>query len=71
MNLADWLRTLGLGQYEAAFRENSVTFDLLPNLTPEDLKDLGIRLSVIVAGCWMPSPLCAPTWTSPKIRGRP
>jgi len=42
MNLADWLRTLGLGQYEAAFRENSVTFDLLPNLTPEDLKDLGI-----------------------------
>jgi class 3 adenylate cyclase/predicted ATPase len=44
MNVADWLRALGLGQYEAAFRENSVTADLLPNLTPEDLKDLGIRL---------------------------
>ena len=44
MNVADWLRTLGLGEYEAAFRENSVTVDLLPNLTPEDLKDLGITL---------------------------
>jgi len=44
MNVADWLCTLGLGQYEAAFRKNSVTVDLLPNLTPEDLKDLGITL---------------------------
>jgi len=44
MDVADWLRQLGLGQYEAAFRENSVTADLLPNLTPEDLKDLGIGL---------------------------
>src|SRR6516165_5429623 len=44
MTVADWLRTLGLGQYEAAFRENSVTVDLLPNLTPEDLRDLGITL---------------------------
>src|SRR5215469_11519362 len=42
MDAADWLRTLGLGQYEAAFRENSVTTDLLLSLTPEDLKDLGI-----------------------------
>src|SRR6516162_2150381 len=44
MNVADWLRTLGLGQYEAAFRENSVTVDLLPRLTLEDLKDLGVTL---------------------------
>jgi class 3 adenylate cyclase/tetratricopeptide (TPR) repeat protein len=42
MDVADWLRTLDLGQYEAAFRENSVTVDLLANLTSEDLKDLGI-----------------------------
>ena len=44
MDVADWLRRLGLDQYEAAFRENSVTVDLLPNLTPDDLKDLGITL---------------------------
>jgi class 3 adenylate cyclase/tetratricopeptide (TPR) repeat protein len=42
MDVADWLRTLDLGQYEAAFRENSVTIDLLPNLTPQDLRDLGV-----------------------------
>ena len=42
MDVADWLRTLNLGQYEAAFHENSVTVDLLPSLTAEDLKDLGI-----------------------------
>ena len=42
MDIGDWLRALDLGQYEAAFRENSVTPELLPRLTPEDLKDLGI-----------------------------
>ena len=42
MDVADWLRSLGLEQYEAAFRENAVTADLLPSLTAEDLKDLGI-----------------------------
>jgi len=44
MDVANWLGMLGLGQYEAAFRENCVTVDLLPNLTLDDLKDLGITL---------------------------
>jgi class 3 adenylate cyclase/predicted ATPase len=42
MEVADWLRGLGLERYEAAFRENDVGADLLPSLTAEDLKDLGI-----------------------------
>jgi class 3 adenylate cyclase len=42
MDVADWLRTLGLERYEAAFRENDVSAELVPNLTAEDLKDLGI-----------------------------
>src|SRR5215472_14405654 len=42
MDVADWLRTLNLGQYEAAFRENSVGMDVLPKLTADDLKDLGV-----------------------------
>jgi class 3 adenylate cyclase len=42
MDVADWLRTLGLEQYETAFRQNDVSAELLPNLTAEDLKDLGI-----------------------------
>jgi class 3 adenylate cyclase len=42
MNVADWLRQLGLELYEAAFRENDVTPAVLPSLTAEDLKDLGV-----------------------------
>src|SRR5690348_7304444 len=44
MDVGAWLRELGLDQYEAAFRENAVTAELLPTLTAEDLKDLGITL---------------------------
>jgi len=42
MNVADWLRNLGLEQYETSFRENAVTADLIASLTAEDLRDLGI-----------------------------
>ena len=44
MDLAVWLRSLGLEQYEAAFRENAITEKLLPSLTAEDLKDLGVSV---------------------------
>src|SRR5215469_2223915 len=44
MNLGDWLRSLGLGQYEAAFRENEIDDTVLPSLTAEDLKDLGVSI---------------------------
>jgi SAM domain (Sterile alpha motif) len=37
-----WLRSLGLGKYEAAFRENEITEKVLPNLTEEHLKQLGV-----------------------------
>ena len=39
MNIVVWLRSLGLGQYEAAFRDNEIDETVLPNLTAEDLKD--------------------------------
>jgi class 3 adenylate cyclase/predicted ATPase len=42
VEIAGWLRSLGLDRYEAAFRENSVTVDVLPDLTADDLKELGI-----------------------------
>ena len=42
MDIADWLKGLGLAQYAAAFRENDITEALLPKLTGEDLKDLGV-----------------------------
>jgi class 3 adenylate cyclase len=33
-----------VGQYEAAFRDNAIDGDLLPSLTAEDLKDLGVAI---------------------------
>jgi class 3 adenylate cyclase/predicted ATPase len=42
MDVGGWLRKLGLEQYEAAFRENRIDDTVLPSLTAEDLKDLGV-----------------------------
>ena len=42
MDIAAWLEGLGLGQYEQAFRDNEIDERVLPSLTAEDLKDLGI-----------------------------
>jgi hypothetical protein len=38
------LRSLGLGQYESAFRENSIDFTVLSDLTDQDLEKLGVLL---------------------------
>ena len=42
MVVGGWLRRLGLEQYEASFRENKIDDTVLPRLTAEDLKDLGV-----------------------------
>src|ERR1700736_4938347 len=44
MDVTAWLRSLGLEQYEAAFRDNAIDPDLLPKLTGDDLKELGVGL---------------------------
>src|SRR3954467_8773120 len=44
MDVGAWLRELGLEQYEAAFRENGVDAEVLPTLTGEELKDIGVSL---------------------------
>lgn len=43
MDVRSWLRKLGLERYEEAFRANNVDGDVLPHLTADDLKDLGVR----------------------------
>jgi class 3 adenylate cyclase len=42
MDVTDWLRALGLEQYEPAFRENDVDTQVLPRLTAEDLIAIGV-----------------------------
>jgi class 3 adenylate cyclase len=44
MDLEGWLRSLGLDQYEAAFRENAIDFSILPDLTDQDLEKIGVLL---------------------------
>ena len=42
MDVVVWLRSMGLGKYEAIFRENDIDETVLPSLTHEHLKELGV-----------------------------
>ena len=78
MDVGGWLRGLGLGQYEANFRDNKIDADLLSRLTGDDLKDIGVfalgdRLRLLeaiaaLAGANPPSdvPASPPKSASPK-----
>jgi class 3 adenylate cyclase len=44
MDVGGWLRSLGLGQYEALFRASEIDADILPELTEIDLEKLGVPL---------------------------
>ena len=75
MDVGDWLRSLGLGQYEAAFRDAEIDVEVLPELTDADLEKLGAplghrkRLLKAIAGLSVPaggsSPSAAPV-SGPK-----
>src|SRR6516165_9953252 len=40
--IADWLEKLGLGQYAQRFAENDIDFDVLNDLTDQDLEKIGV-----------------------------
>ena len=42
--IADWLEQLGMSEYAQRFAENRIDFSVLPDLTDQDLKDLGVVL---------------------------
>jgi class 3 adenylate cyclase len=42
MDIAAWLRELGLEQYAPAFRDNDVDSEVLPQLTVDDLISIGV-----------------------------
>ena len=42
--IADWLEKLGMSEYAQRFAENHIDFSVLPDLTDQDLKDLGVVL---------------------------
>ena len=63
-----WLQSLGLERYAAAFRENEVDETVLLRLTAEDLKDIGVGAVAIAANSSTPSPHCE---LMPKARCPP
>ena len=42
MDVAAWLRGLGLERYEQAFRDNEVDWEVVPKLTSDDLREIGV-----------------------------
>ena len=42
MDVAEWLRGLGLEQYVPAFRDNDIDREVLRGLTTDDLRELGV-----------------------------
>ena len=71
MNVGSWLQSLGLGQYEAAFRDNAVDAEVLFELSDSDLTQLGVllghrkRLLKAIASLGAPEPPAKPTSTAP------
>ena len=43
-DIARWLEGLGLGQYAQAFAQNNIELDVVPDLSEDDLKELGLKI---------------------------
>jgi hypothetical protein len=74
--IADWLEKLGMSEYAQRFAENDIDASVLPHLTDQSLKELGVslghRLKILAAikelGGPTPAPpqLATPTETKPR-----
>jgi class 3 adenylate cyclase len=71
MDVGSWLRSLGLEQYEALFRENDIDGEVLGDLTDADLEKLGVtfghrkRLLKLIASLGATEPAAKPTIPAP------
>ena len=72
MDVGSWLRSLGLEQYEALFRENDIDAEVLGDLTDADLEKLGVtlghrkRLLKAIASLGATEPAAKPTRPPPS-----
>ena len=78
MDIADWLRRLGLEQYEPAFRDNAIDGAVLPRLTRDDLMDIGVaqvghrrKLLDAIAALGVSTPAQTLQWRSRSTRCGP
>ena len=76
MDVAQWLKALGLGQYEALFREHEIDADVLPDLTEADLEKIGVPLGrrkrlmraiAVLASNEAPPPARKPAAAAPSL----
>ena len=71
MDIAAWLRDLGLERYEATFRENEIDADALPELTEAHLKELGLplgpRLKLLKAAAVLRHDVSSSTFNTPTV----
>jgi class 3 adenylate cyclase len=72
MDVVAWLRGLGLERYASAFRDNEIDWEVLPNLTSEDLREIGVaaighRRKLLDAIAGLGSAPSAPAVTSPAL----
>src|ERR1700694_4702085 len=62
--IAEWLKTLGMSEHAKCFAENRIDFSVLPELTDQHLKDLGLplgdRLKMLRAIRELSSPVSPP-----------
>lgn len=69
MDVPAWLQSLGLGQYEPVFRDAAITADVLPALTEEHLRELGLPLGHRLKLLRAIAAIGDPAATAPIARG--
>src|SRR5881628_3047149 len=76
-SIAEWLASIGLGEYASRFRENAIDLSVVRDLTEQDLKDLGVLLGhrrrILRAIAELDGVARAPTETAtePALRDQP
>ena len=72
MDLGAWLKHTGFERYEAAFRDNGIDEAVLPHLTAEDLKEIGVatvgdRRKLLAAIAALVSPTASGEFAAPQL----
>ncbi|HZZ22049.1 MAG TPA: adenylate/guanylate cyclase domain-containing protein [Roseiarcus sp.] len=76
MEVIEWLRGLGLEQYEEKFRDNKIDAEVLPQLTADDLKEIGVvavgdRRKLLAAISALAGAAPSPNLTAPQAKPAP